>query len=137
MGTAENKDIVRRVYEDVVNNHNLDVLGNYFTPNYVNHKNPGGLEGTRQLFVMLFEAFPDVRVSIDSIGAEGDRVWVRITMQGTHHGPFMGTPPTGRTFAATTVNELRLENGKIVEEWGVTDTLAMLQQLGIGQQQTS
>lgn len=93
MGTAENKDIVRRVYEEVVNNHNLDLLGNYFTPDYVNHKNPGGLEGTRQLFVMLFEAFPDVRVSVDSLGAEGDRVWVRITMQGTQHGPFMGMPP--------------------------------------------
>jgi predicted ester cyclase len=137
MGTAENKDTVRRVYEEVVNNHNLDVLGNYFTPDYVNHKNPGGLAGTRQLFLMLFEAFPDVRVSVDSIGAEGDRVWVRITMQGTQHGPFMGMPPTGRTFAATTVNELRLENGKIVEEWGVTDTLSMWQQLGLMPQQTS
>jgi steroid delta-isomerase-like uncharacterized protein len=137
MGTVENKDTVRRVYEDVVNNHNLDVLGNYFAPDYVSHKTPGGLEGTRQLFVMLFEAFPDVRVSVDSLGAEGDRVWVRITMRGTQQGPFMGMPPSGRTFAATTVNELRLENGRIVEEWGVTDTLAMLQQLGIGQQQTS
>ena len=69
MGTAENKDIVRRLYEEVVNNHNVDALNNYFTPDYVNHKNPGGLEGTRQLFLTLFEAFPDVRVSIDSIGA--------------------------------------------------------------------
>ena len=97
MGTAENKDTVRRVYEEVVNNHNLDVLGNYFTPDYVNHKNPGGLAGTRQLFLMLFEAFPDVRVSVDSIGAEGDRVWVRITMQGTSRDRSWGCrQPAGR-----------------------------------------
>lgn len=131
MGTAENKDIVRRLYEEVVNGHNLDLLGNYFAPDYVNHKNPGGLEGTRQLFVLLFEAFPDVRVSIDSLGADGDRVWVRITMRRTQHGPFMGTPPSGKAFAATTVNELRLEHGKVAEEWGVTDTLGMWQQLGL------
>lgn len=105
----------------------------YFTPDYVNHKNPGGLEGTRQLFLTLFEAFPDVRVSIDSIGAEGDRVWVRITMRGTQQGPFMGVPATGKTFAAATVNEVRIQDGKLVEEWGVTDTLSMWQQLGIGQ----
>ena len=133
MGTAENKDIVRRLYEEVVNNHNVDALNNYFTPDYVNHKNPGGLEGTRQLFLTLFEAFPDVRVLIDSIGAEGDRVWVRITMRGTQQGPFMGVPATGKTFAAATVNEVRIQDGKLVEEWGVTDTLSMWQQLGIGQ----
>ena len=137
MGTAENKDIVRRTYDEVVNNHNLDVLGDYFAPDYVSHKTPGGLEGTKQLFVMLFEAFPDVRVSIDSIGAEGDRVWVRITMRGTQQGPFMGMAPSGKTFAATTVNEARLENGRIVEEWGVTDTLTMWQQLGLLPEATS
>ena len=137
MGTAENKDIVRRTYDEVVNNHNLDVLGHYFAPDYVSHKTPGGLEGTKQLFLTLFEAFPDVRVSVDSIGGEGDRVWVRITMRGTQQGPFMGMPPSGKTFAATTVNEARLENGRIVEEWGVTDTLTMWQQLGLLPEATS
>jgi predicted ester cyclase len=107
------------------------MLSSYFSPDYVNHKNPGGSEGTKQLFLMLFEAFPDVRVSVESIGAEGDRVWVRITMRGTQLGPYMGVPPTGKTFEATTVNEVRIENGMLTEEWGVTDTLAMMQQLGL------
>jgi predicted ester cyclase len=48
----------------------------------------------------------------------------------------MGMPPSGRTFAVTTVNEVRVENGKVVEEWGVTDTLAMWQQLGLMPQAT-
>ncbi|HET7519707.1 MAG TPA: ester cyclase [Actinomycetes bacterium] len=45
---------------------------------------------TRQLLVMLFEASPDLGVVVDSIAADGDRVWVRVTMPGTQHGPFMG-----------------------------------------------
>jgi predicted ester cyclase len=131
MATAENKDIVRRLYEDAINSHDLDALDNYTLADYVNHKNPGGLEGVKQLFSMLFETFPDLRVSVDSIGADGDRVWARTTMRGTQQGPFMGMAPTGKTFAATTMNELRIENGKLAEEWGVTDTLAMWQQLGL------
>jgi predicted ester cyclase len=130
MDTASNKDVVRRLYEQLVNEQRLDLLDDYFSPDYENHKAPGGREGTKQLFVMLFAAFPDVQVSIDSMCGEGDRVWVRITMRGTHRGAFMGMAGTGRTFAATTTNELRLQDGKVVEEWGVTDTLAMMQQLG-------
>ena len=137
MGTAENKDIVRRIYEDAISNHNLDLLDHYIVPDYVNHKMPGGLQAVKQMFSTLLEAFPDLRMSVDSIGAEGDRVWVRTTMQGTQQGPFMGMPPSGRTFAVTTVNEVRVENGKVAEEWGVTDTLTMWQQLGLMPQATS
>ena len=137
MGTAENKDIMRRIYEDAINNHDPDALDNYILPNYVNHKNPGGLEGIKQMFSTLFEAFPDLRFSVDSIGADGDRVWARTTMRGTQQGQFMGMPQTGKTVAVTTVNEGRIENGKLAEEWGVTDTLAMWQQLGLMPQATS
>ena len=137
MGTAENKDIMRRIYEDAINNHDPDALDNYILPNYVNHKNPGGLEGIKQMFSTLFEAFPDLRFSVDSSGADGDRVWARTTMRGTQQGPFMGMPPTGKTVTVTTVNEGRIENGKLAEEWGVTDTLAMWQQLGLMPQATS
>ena len=137
MGTAENKEIVRRIYEDAISNHNLELLDHYILPDYVNHKMPGGLQAVKQMFSTLLEAFPDLRMSVDSIGAEGDRVWVRTTMRGTQQGPFMAMPPTGKTVAVTTVNELRIENGKVAEEWGVTDTLAMWQQLGIMPQATS
>jgi steroid delta-isomerase-like uncharacterized protein len=131
MDAAGNKDVVRRIYEEVVNGQRLDLLEDYFSPEYVNHKMPGGREATKQLFVGLFDAFPDAQVSIDSVCEAGDRVWVRITMRGTHLGTFMGMPGSGRTFAATTMNELRLEDSKVVEEWGVTDTLGMMQQLGL------
>jgi predicted ester cyclase len=136
MGIAENKDVVGRIYEDAINNHNLNLLDNYILSDYVNQE--PRRPGRGQAAVLdVVRGVPDVRVSVDSLGAEGDRVWVRTTMRGTHQGPFMGMPPTGRTFAVTTVNEVRLENGKVVEEWGVTDTLAMWQQLGLVPQATS
>jgi predicted ester cyclase len=69
--------------------------------------------------------------------AEGDLVWVRITMRGTHRGTFMGRPGTGKTFAATTISEVRLKDSKVVEEWGVTDTLTMMRQLGLLPEVTS
>jgi predicted ester cyclase len=137
MDAASNNDVVRRIYEDLVNGQRLDLLEDYFSPEYVNHKMPGGRVATKQLFVALFDAFPDAQVSIDSVCEAGDRVWVRITMRGTHLGTFMGMPGTGRTFAATTINELRLEDSKVVEEWGVTDTLGMMQQLGLLPEATS
>jgi predicted ester cyclase len=90
MATAENKEIVRRLYEDVINSHNLDALDRYILADYVNHKSPGGLEGVKQLFSMLFETFPDLRFSVDSIGADGDRVWARTTMRGTQQGRSWG-----------------------------------------------
>jgi predicted ester cyclase len=131
MGTAENKDIMRRIYEDAINRHDLEALDHYILADYVNHKNPGGLEGVKQLFSTLLEAFPDLRFSVDSIGADGDRVWARTTMRGTQQAPFMGMSPTGKAITVATVNEGRFENGKLAEEWGVTDTLAMWQQLGL------
>lgn len=137
MHAASNNDVVRRIYEELVNAQRLDLLDGYFSPDYVNHKTPGGREGTKQLFLMLFAAFPDVQVAIDSMCDAGDRVWVRITMRGTHRGAFMGRPGTGKTFTATTMNEVRLEDSKVVEEWGVTDTLAMMQQLGLLPEATS
>ena len=92
MDAASNKDVVRRIYEDLVNGQRLDLLEGYFSPEYVNHKMPGGREATKQLFVALFDAFPDAQVSIDSVCEAGDRVWVRITMRGTHLGAFIGMP---------------------------------------------
>ena len=131
MAAAENKEIVRRICEEAINNQDLDLLESLILPDYVNHKTPWGLGGVKQMFSMLFEAFPDLRFSVESIGAEGDRVWIRTTMRGTQQGPFMGVPPSDKTVAVTTVNEARIDNGKLAEEWGVTDTLAMWQQLGL------
>jgi predicted ester cyclase len=63
--------------------------------------------------------------------ASGDKTWARITARGTHQAPFMGQPPTGKSFAITVIDICRFEDGKIVEHWGVADRLSMLAQLGL------
>ena len=77
--------------------------------------------------------FPDVRITIEEMIAEGDKVAIRIVARGTHKGDLMGIAPTGR---AVTVNEQHFvcfADGKIVEYWGVEDNLGMMQQLGVVQ----
>ena len=96
----------------------LEQLASYFAADSVNHKNPGGLDGTRQLLVMLFEASPRPGRG----GGQHSRR--RRPGVGTgHHArhpawAVHGAPASGKAIAATTVNELRLEDGKVAEEWG-------------------
>jgi hypothetical protein len=61
MDAASNKDVLRRVYEELVNAQRLDLLDDYFSPDYVNRKTPGGREGTKQLFGMLLPRFRTCR----------------------------------------------------------------------------
>lgn len=89
-----------------------------------------GPEGYLQLLAMLRGGFPDVQWTLEDLVAEGDRVAARFTMSGTHNGPFMGLPPTGKPFVAASMAFYRLTGGKIVEENGLPDMLAILQQIG-------
>jgi predicted ester cyclase len=62
---------------------------------------------------------------------EGDKVVVRGTFRGTHQGVMMGIPPTGKQVTVTLIDVNRIEGGKLVERWGITDMLGMMQQLGV------
>jgi steroid delta-isomerase-like uncharacterized protein len=79
---------------------------------------------------MIFTAFPDVRATIHDQTAEGDKVWTRKTFHGTHLGPFMGVPPTGRKIAVDVMDVFRIEDGKLAEHWGISDMLGLMQQIG-------
>ena len=75
-------------------------------------------------------AFPDFRIDVEDMLAEGDKVAVRIVLSGTHQGEFLGMPGSGRRFSAAGIDIVRVRAGQVVEHWGVTDTLGMMQQLG-------
>ena len=80
---------------------------------------------------MFFTAFPDLDVHIDELIAEGDTVVGRMTTSGTHKGDFMGIPATGKKATFTEMHMIRLANGKMVDHWGNSDDLGMMQQLGV------
>ena len=136
MLTENNKVLVRGYIEEVFNKKNLATLGELISPNHIDHSaaaagSPAGPEGSRQLIGMMLTAFPDLHVMVEDMIAEGDKVVFRMTMRGTQQGAFGSIPPTGKQVAVSTIDIVRIEGGKIAEEWGIDDMLGMLQQLGL------
>jgi predicted ester cyclase len=80
---------------------------------------------------MFRSAFPDFKATINDIIAEGDKVVIRMTWNGTHRGEFMGIPPTGKRVSFGVFDILRIAGGKFVEHWGQMDSMLMMQQLGV------
>ncbi len=136
MPTEENKDILRRFFEEVHNGRNLDLVDELVAVDEVHYDvgttaMPGGPEIVKQAFAMLNRAFPDHHHSIEEMIAEGDKVVVRITWSGTHEGEFMGIPPTGKSFSMTHTHTFRIADGKIIEHRVNRDDLGMMRQLGV------
>ena len=132
---AENKAQFRRTYEELLNEGNLAVAEELVAPDFVNHEAPPGRnrgpESMRGLATMLRTAFPDLHFTIEELVAEGDTVAGRLTMSGTHQGPLMSMPPTGRSVQQDHMHFVRFRDGKAIEHWGVRDDLGMMQQLGV------
>jgi steroid delta-isomerase-like uncharacterized protein len=133
MSTKENKAISRRFWEEVFNGRNLNLIGELFAANYVEHGTGGqdwNAEGLKQLLSMYFNAFPNLHVTIDDLFAEGDRCATRCTLRGTHKGEMMGIPPTGKQVTVMGISIDHIVDGKFVEVWTLMDRPAMMQQLG-------
>ncbi len=135
MSIEENKALIRLFYEEVFNKKNLAAVDDFFAPDHVDHTLPAGLpvgpEGTKQAIAMTLSGFPDLRVTIEDMIAEGDKVVIRFTTHGTQQGALGGIPPTGKQVAVPTIEITRIAGGKIAEDWGLDDRLGMLQQLGL------
>ena len=90
-----------------------------------------GLEANKEFNQSLFQGFPDIHQTIGDILAEGDKVVYRTTLQGTHTGDFLGTPPTGKAVQVNDFTLLRITDGQIVEWWYECNLLEVMQQLGL------
>src|SRR5919199_4255541 len=134
MSAEGSKGIVRRFVEEVQNGGDVAAVDEFAAPGYVNHSAPPGVlpdrEGLKQLTELFRRAFPDGRMTIEEMVAEGDRVATRKTFRGTHRGELMGLPPTGRAVAIGLIDIARLADGQVVESWSAADELGLLRQLG-------
>ena len=134
MSTDENKAVVRRYYQEVLEGGNLQLLEEIAVPDYEEHDPIPGqanrLEGLKQRVEVLRSAFQP-RFTLEDMIAEGDKVVVRWTNRGTHVGEFMGIPPTGKSFSIAGIDIHRLSGGKMAEHWHVVDLFGQLQQLGL------
>ena len=136
MSVADNKALTRRFYDEVVNQRNFDVIDELISEDFVEHEQFPGLPSTgpkavRAAFEMFQAAFPDVRMDVDDVIGEDDKIVVRGRMSGTHRGDFMGIPATNKSFEVAFIDILEVHNGQATEHWGQTDQGAMMQQLGL------
>ena len=132
---AKNKEIVAAFVEQVCNDNRLDLIGEYFTEDYIEHNlmpgAPGGIEGLRGMLGQMETAFPGVEHRVIDMVASGDYVGIRATMAGTNTGPLFDMPPTGKKVSVEMIGIVRIEDGKIVEHWGNSNDASMLRQLGV------
>jgi steroid delta-isomerase-like uncharacterized protein len=131
-----NKTLVRQFVE-AGNAANWDALSQIVAPDFSRHSaaTAGPPVTSRDQFVELQKSFlttfPDQRVTLQQMVAEGDRVAVLATYSGTQTGPMASFPATGKAVTAPFLALFRIDSGRIAELWVEWDNLAMLEQLGL------
>jgi len=135
MSEKQNKTIAHQLIEDVMNQGILSLSEQFLSTDFVEHEElppgtPTGIEGFNHLVAELHSAFPDFKATIHEMIAEDDKVAVYMNWSGTQQGAFMGMPPSGNRISISVFDIFRMADGKIAEHWGLTDSMAMMQQLG-------
>lgn len=121
--------------EEELNQGDLSVVDEIFSPNYVRHvvgmPDVVGREAEKQFASAIRAGFPDIHFTIEDRFVEGDKLFVRWTAKGTHQGEYMGVPATDKSVTVTGMVVHRIEEDQFQESWDIFDNLGMLQQLGL------
>ncbi len=138
MSTEDNKALVRRHFEEVLNQGNFAVLDELYAPNFIFHEpafpQVRTREDTKRWLAQTLNTFPDFHATIDDMIAEGDQVAGRFTLRGTDTSDTVVSRPhfaTGKQFTVTGIAIARIANGQFVEMWHLVDHLGLRQQLGL------
>ena len=137
MSSDDNKALVRRLFEEGVNQRHYEVVDELVAPDFVLHSaligEVRGRAAYKQSVVALLEPAPDLRATIeDLIAGERETIIARLTYRGTDTGGFVrGHPATGKRFEFTAIYIWRLAEGQVTELWQEADRVRLLQQLGI------
>jgi predicted ester cyclase len=130
---TEQKNLVRRVYEDILGKGQLNLVDSHISDDYVDHSAPPGIppnkDGFRQWVQTFRTGFPDLSVTVEQIMAEGDRIATRLTLRGTHQGTFMRVAPTNRAITLKGMAFARVSGGKVAERWSIMDLGGLMAQL--------
>jgi steroid delta-isomerase-like uncharacterized protein len=128
-----NKAVARTVLEEVLGQGKMDEYEALYAPGYVSHGSERDADRAedRKTTAAWRQAFPDLRITIDKMVAEGDLVAVRFFADGTNAGTGNGLPATGKHLRIAGMTIFRMAGGKIAEEWTSFDRLDFLRQLGL------
>jgi predicted ester cyclase len=134
MSNKENKELIRRYLEEVVNTGKTDNIESFISPDYVEVYEgkiyPLGIKGAWEHIQGVRQTYPDLKITIERQIAEGEWVATSIVARGTHRGAWLGIKPTGKVLTFTGVNIDRVIKGRIVEHGGAANMLEPL--LGVG-----
>jgi steroid delta-isomerase-like uncharacterized protein len=135
MASDDNKAVVSRYYDEVLNQRKVDVLDEIAAEDYVEYSPlPGMGNGRADLKARVagfHNAFNPLRFTVEDVIAEDDKVVVRWTNAGKDSGGFMGIPPTGKEFGIAGIDIHVVRDGRLAEHWHVVDLLGQMQQLGL------
>ena len=122
-GPEHNKQLVRKIVEEMFNKGRLDVAPEIFAPSFVDRghesmaEKSGGPDGFANFVKAVRVALPDIKATIQQMVAEGDYVAMWNTATGTHRGELFGMPPSGKQISMKDFHFFRFRDGKIVEHW--------------------
>ena len=130
---ADNKATVRRMFDEVINKGNVDLIDELFDEDFRSETPQGSFdrEGFKEYVLAWRTGFPDVQCEVGQIIAEGDQVAWEINAKGTHTGDFMGIPPTGKTIDFPSLNIATFKDGRGYRHSMVMDTMGVMAQLGL------
>lgn len=133
--TMDHAETIRRFY-DLISSGDIDGFGAMLADDFLEHEETPGLaptkDGVLEFFRMYRAAFPDLKMEPEDVLVSGDKVVARVRATGTHDGEFMGMPATGKSIDVQLIDIIRIDGGGLAcEHWGVVDTMAMMQQLGV------
>ena len=134
MITEENKTVVRRMNKEFIEGGNMATLNEIFADDFVNHTAPAGTPTNKDGVIYFFNyflkpAFPDLKVEIHDMVAEGDKVTTRKSFHATHQGAFLGVEPTNKPVVMDVIDIIQLRDGKFVGHWGILDMSSVMTQL--------
>lgn len=134
-GPLTPEQVARRLIDEAFSQGRLDVCDELIADNIVEHQDygpghPPGAAGAKAVVSSLRRSFSDFKLEIEDLVVDGDTVWTRNIASGTNDGPYMGNPPTGRSFRVVVFDVMRVVGGRLVEHWGVPDRMGVLLQLG-------
>ena len=135
---TSNKATIRR-FDDAINTGDLELISKtideVFEPDVLIRTplpvRATGAQALKQVWAMLLQGLPGLRLRIEDLIAEGDKVVSRNSVTGTHRGEYMGLPATGKSVTYNEIFVVRFADDRIAETWGVVDVLSQMKQLGM------
>jgi len=129
----KNKQFIQVYTADFWNTHNIEAFDKYYADDLIVHFADADRDSEQYkgLCQAYFAAFPDMKVTIDDLIAEGNKVVKVWTASYTHKGEFMGIPATGKAVVQWGIKLYRIEDGKIAELWFCKDDFGVMKQLGV------